>query len=515
MLIFGLSACALTDPWRQTKYNHLIPLNLDEQATFIANGLRQTHVYAKHKDENAPAAQWTPWQMIERAEALAIRGVPISVVHNNQYDQLYSQPELLNKFFEGRPDFRDYLAYSKLAVMARATERPDHSAIFDLDVLHRFKGLDPPQKIAVSNADQEHFGVIKHAQAHKLRDGQVCLFFLSQAYTDYRRADSLNTELQDPSIMMESYPRFCEQENGRYSYTQSGEGEPLLFKEDILTLSPPIKKYSQRPIYLPRTNNIAMRGEWDILVINDDKFSDPYGTLSVTHNIIDLIMPCRPNIYGGHNVVDGKFVSNYSERYIEDQLKAYGKSCLNTPGHSLAKSLLSGTFYGDRETIWFNGPYISFIAKRADRTSSKYGGSKYLAVEACLLDHPNIGPDKYAGFGWFGRVPNHRMQFSLTEDGEEYWNDCKPDYSVDVTTVSYNLPFLEAKLQDIKTDIMSYDSQYIVQSGINQQTNSILVNMDPNWAKDNQDIIKRFTDKHPYIEWREELPFDEIIVTAQ
>ena len=247
MLTFGLSACALTDPWRQAEYNHLKPLNLDEQAASIAAGLRQTHVHAKHVDKYALAAQWTPRQMIERAEALAIRGVPISVVHNNQYDQLYSQPELLNKFFEGRPDYRDYLAYSKLAVMARATERPDHSAIFDLDVMHRFKGWDPPQKIAVSNSDQEHFGVIKDAQAHKLRDGQVCLFFLSQTYTDYRRANPLNTELQDPSVMMESYPRFCEQENGRYSYTQSGEGEPLLFRDDILTLSPPIEKHTQRP----------------------------------------------------------------------------------------------------------------------------------------------------------------------------------------------------------------------------------------------------------------------------
>ena len=514
MLTFGLSACALTDPWRQAEYNHLKPLNLDEQAASIAAGLRQTHVHAKHVDKYALAAQWTPQQMIERAKALAIRGVPLSVVHNDQYDHLTSQPELLNKFFDGRPDFRDYIAYSKLAVMARAAERPDQSGIFDLDVLHRFRGLDPPLMIAVSNLDQQHFGVIKDAQAHKLRDGQVCLFFLSQTYTDYRRADPLNTELQDPSVMMESYPRFCEQENGSYSYTQSGKGEPLLFRDDILTLSPPIEKHTQRPTHLPRTNNIAMRGEWDILIINDDKFGEPYGTLSVTQNIIDLIMPCRPNIYGGYSVVDGRLVSDYSGRYIEDQLNAYGKSCLNTPGHSLAKSLLSGTFYGDRKTIWFDGPHISFIAKRADRTSLKYGGSKYLAVEACLLDHPNIGANKYAGFGWFNRVPNHQIQFSLTKDGEKYWNDCKPDYPIEVATVKYSLAFLEAKLQTVKADIKPYDSQFITGGWVQQQLNAIVVSIDPDWAKDNQEIIKRLEEKHPYIEWREDLPFDEIIVTA-
>lgn len=514
MLLFGLSACALTDPWRQAEYNHLKPLNLDEQAASIAGRLRQTHVHAKHKDKNALAAQWTPPQMIERAEALAIRGVPLSVVHNDQYDHLTSQPELLNKFFDGRPDFREYIAYSKLAVMARSLERPDQSGIFDLEVMHRFKGLDPPQKIAVTNFDQEHFGVIKHAQAHKVSDGQVCLFFLSQAYTDYRRANPLNTELHDPSIIMESYPRFCEQKNGRYSYTQSAKGEPLLFRDDILTLSPPIERHTQRPTHLPRTNNIAMRGEWDILIIDDDRFAEPYGTLSVTQNIIDLTMPCRPNIYGGHHIVNGQLMSDYGGRHIQDQLKKYGKGCLNTPGHNLAKSLFAGTFYGDRETIWFDGPYMSFIAKRAERVSSKYGWNKYLTAEFCLLDHPKVGAEEYAGFGHIGSFPNHWFGFALVGDGVDYWEDCKPDDSTGVRTVSYSLTFLEAKLQDIKTDIISYDSQFILQSGINQQTNSILINMDPNWAKDNQDIIKRLTDKHPYIEWREELPFDEILTSG-
>jgi len=47
------------------------------------------------------------------------------------------------------------------------------------------------------------------------------------------------------------------------------------------------------------------------------------------------------------------------------------------------------------------------------------------------------------------------------------------------------------------------------------QINSIVVSIDLDWAPDNQDIIKALKEKYPYIEWRKDLPFDEIIVTAQ
>ena len=101
MFIFGLSACANYGSLGEAKYYHLQSADLDEHAAAIERGILATHKSAKDDDKNALAAQWTRRQMTERAEALAIRGLPLKVVHNNQYDHLSNQPELLNKFFEG------------------------------------------------------------------------------------------------------------------------------------------------------------------------------------------------------------------------------------------------------------------------------------------------------------------------------------------------------------------------------------------------------------------------------
>ena len=517
MFIFGLSACANYGSLGEAKYYHLQSADLDEHAAAIERGILATHKSAKDDDKNALAAQWTRRQMTERAEALAIRGLPLKVVHNNQYDHLSNQPELLNKFFEGSPDFRDYLAYSSLAVMARAVERSDRDRVFDLEILHRFKGPIPSNKIAVSNVDQEHFGVIKRAQAHKLSDGQICLFFLSPTYTEYRRIASRYRELNDPSVMMESFPRFCEQENGRYTFTKSGDGEPPLFRDDILTLSPPVKKHTQRPTHLPRTNILAMRGEWDVFVIDDDKFSKPYGVLSVAGYSLHLNTPCSIPHSFAHYIMDGKFRDDYSYlrgTKIPELLKTVDKTCLDTPGNNYTKSFLDGTFYGDRKTIWFEGPYISFIANRSDRLSSPIWSRKYLAVEACILDHPKIGADKYWGYKRFKSDSNPEAIFTLAGDGIDHWNDCKPEYPVEVETVKYGLIFLEAKALEIKADISAYSSEDITGGRVKRKTNSIDVRVNPDWARKNQDIIKRLTDKHPYIEWREDLIPDVIPARA-
>ena len=512
MIISTLASCALTDPWRKAKYNHLKPLELDTAASIWATVMGQTHAKETRGGVESYVAYWSPELMIPRAEALAARGITNAPIPNSGYDYEYlsAKPEKLESLFSGRLDFSEYIGHSEIAIIAKVKQRSDRGNIFDLDVLHRFKGFNVPEQISITNNNQGHFGKITDDLSHHVKDGQVCLFFLSPTYTKYRQEFSLETSIEDQHLMLEAFPRFCEQSNGHYAYSKTGQGEPLLTRRDILELYPPIKKDTTRPTYLKRTNSIALRGEWDILKINNDAFSRPYGTLSINqHN--DIRISCGSHSYAG-DIINGKFVSKYPIENLKSCREKNSFSNIN-----LSQNYLEGTFYADRKTLWFDGPDISYIAKRSDKPPSTYGWNewyKYLSVEACVLDHPNIGADKYAGLGWFGASAPQVFKFAFVGDGESYWEDCKPDYPVEVTTVDYSLPLLNAQVYEVKKDIAKYDQQYITGGWLHQQINSIVVSIDPDWAPDNQDIIKALKEKHPYIEWREDLPFDEIIVTA-
>jgi len=228
-----------------------------------------------------------------------------------------------------------------------------------------------------------------------------------------------------------------------------------------------------------------MHGEWDIFIINDDKFSEPYGTLRVRDYGLNVSMPCSIPHHSSQYIRNGKFVDErdyFKTRKLPELLGTVDKTCLDTPGVNYTKSLLDGTFYGDRKTIWFDGPYVSFIAKRSDRITPISWLNKNLAVVDCLLDHPKIGA---------------------------------PDYEVEVKTVKYSLTFLEAKSLEVKADISAYSSEVIKGGRVERQTNSIDVIVNPDWARKNQEIIKRLTDKHPYIIWREGLIPDEVLASGK
>jgi len=249
-----------------------------------------------------------------------------------------------------------------------------------------------------------------------------------------------------------------------HTHTKPRKSEPPL----------PLEKHIQRPTHLPRTNIIAMRGEWDIFIIDDEKYSEPYGTLSASGETLHLKIP------------------------------------------NFTKSLLDGTFYGDRKTIWFDGPYMSFIAKRSDRVIPIISWlDKTRALEACLLDHPKIGADKYYQIQSWTPDSNRRPIVTLVGDGIKYWDDCKPDYEVEVKTVKHGLPFLEAKSLEVKADISDYSSEFITGGRVKRRTNSIDVNVNPDWAKENQEIIKRLTNKYPYIVWRKDLIPEEVLASGK
>ena len=520
--IIGLSACAHFDNSHQNRYAHLRPMKLDVSAKNWFSVLSHTRAGArsdkKRGKDYGPEISWTDKNILEWSEAAAIRGIRNGTPKNITYDYLSKSTKRLGRLFEGQTYLQDYIERSEWPLIARATSRADNDALFDLEILNRFTAFDVPEKISVTNISQGHFGPDMDAQSHKVKDGDICLFFLSPTYTRYRHVFPLEDEITDPHVRLEAFPRFCEQKNGRYTRTLSGAGEPVLFRADILEIYPPVTQNTQRPTHLPKTNNIAMRGEWDIVQIDDDRLGVPIGYLSINEHRTDLRLSCMPNLYGTKTIIDGRFISDYDFRYINDQIRKAPHFCANSPGNKFAKSMKDGTFYGDRQTIWFKGPHISFIAKRTSRAPSKRGwhnSYKYLSVEACLLDHPNIGADKYAGFGWVGRVPNHSVKFSLVGDGGDYWTDCKPDYELGFVTVDHTLPFLEAKAQEIKADIAQYGTQHITGGWVNQRKNSIAVNVEPEWAKDNQPVINQLKQKYPYIELEETLEFDEVLVTSE
>ena len=292
-------------------------------------------------------------------------------------------------------------------------------------------------------------------------------------------------------------------------HTKPGKSEPPLT----------VEKHTQRPTHLPRTNIIAMRGEWDIFIIDDKKYSEPYGTLIASDNSLHLKIPCSIPHNSSSYIMNGKFRDDsgyFRGAELPKLLKKVDKTCLDTPGVNFTKSLLDGTFYGDRKTIWFDGPYMSFIAKRSDRVIPIISWlDKTRALEACLLDHPKIGADKYYQIQSWTPDSNRRPIVTLAGDWIKYWDDCKPDYEVEVKTVKTGLPFLEAKSLEVKADISDYSPELIIGGGVKRQANSIDVNINPDWAKENQEIIIRLTDKHPYIVWRKDLIPEEILASGK
>jgi len=222
IIIAGLTGCALTDPWRKANYNHLKPLKLDRAANNWATVMGQSHAKLKHDGVDGPVAYWTPNLIISRAETLAVRGTSNIPIPSGGYDYevLSDKPIKLESLFSGRPNFREYIGHSEIAIMAKAIGRPDTNNIFDLQITHLFKGFNLPAQISVTNANQGHFGKVTDNLSHKVMDGQECLFFLSPTYTKYRQTFPLDKPHEDKHLILEAFPRFCEKRNGHYTYTE-------------------------------------------------------------------------------------------------------------------------------------------------------------------------------------------------------------------------------------------------------------------------------------------------------
>ncbi|MEP1231647.1 MAG: hypothetical protein ABJG88_13320 [Litorimonas sp.] len=519
----SLYGCA-TSFWDKNHYPHLEVIELEETANSWAQSLMRMQNYAKSTSGSELIAQkkyevalnWPEEEIISRGEAIAVRKLRHSYMENGEFVHVsWNGPDIEN-IFDKKPDLKNYIKYAEFAVLGRARARKDNPMLFDIEVEHNLAGIPFIDNFSVTNAAQGHIGLVRDDMSHQLRDGQFCVFFPSETYTKYRKAFPLTEfEVQDEKLLYEVFPRMCGQENGSFTFTSTAEGEALLFKEDILQLAPPIVRDNNRPVGLQLTNSVAAINSWDILTVNGYRFPRPIASLSIsrgTHHR-DLKMICGPNLYGGQ-ILDGKYKGGWA--YSEDDIK-HCKDRQNAAfGYAFSKNFQIGTFYGDRQTLYFDSPDLYFIAKRANRglkTGAWSDQYNMHDVERCAVDHPKIGVERYGGYKFQHNYPV-RGTLYLTEEGSKYWEDCKGFVPIDLEIVNYNLALLIEKTDEINWQLKELDAKSGNQAYLDENKNSIELQVEPKWADSNREAFERLKEQHPYLAVKEEV-FGVVVLTGQ
>lgn len=519
----SLSGCA-TSFWDKNHYPHLEDIELEKAANGWAQSLMRLQNYAKAdnshsrpiREKYGPALNWSEEDIISRGEAIAIRGIRSSYLEAGKFQYLgWNAPDIEN-IFDKPPNLQNYIKYTEFAVMGRAKARSDNPMLFDIEVEHNLQGIPFLDSFSVTNAKQGHIGLVTDTISHQLKDGQLCVFFPSETYTQYRKSFPLDKiEISDESLRYEIFPRMCEHQNGRFTFTSSGEDERILFKRDILQLARPIVKDNTRPIGLPLTNSVAAINSWDILTVNGYRSPRPLATLSIsrgTHHR-ELKMICGPNLYGGQ-IIDGKYKSGWA--YSEETIRACKERPDAALGYAFSKSFQTGTFYGDRQTLYFDSPNLYFIAKRSDRklkTGSWSDQYNMHDVERCAIDHPKIGVNHYGGYKFLLDYPVKGVLY-LTEPGAKYWEDCKGDVPIELKVVNYNLALLIKKTDEINRRLKELDPKSGNQAYLDENTNSIQLQVEPKWADNHREAFETLKEQHPYLAVKEEI-FDDVILTSK
>lgn len=529
----ALLGCASTF-WTKNHYPHLNEIGLEKDANSWAQSLKTLQNYSKSSAERSnpkrsnydgslydekygSALNWSQKEILERGEAIAVRGIQTSYLKDGELVHIsWNAPDIEN-IFDRPADLKNYITYAQTVVIGKAIARRDSSMIFDIDILHYLKGLPSEEGFSVTNAPQGHIGSVTDDMSHTLSDGMLCLFFPSEKYSTYRKAFPLSEfRNDDETLRFEVFPRMCEQEDGRFSFSQSGLNEDVLYKQDVLKLAPPIVKDDIRPKGLPLANSIMAINSWDILTVNGYRFPYPLASLDIAtgHHIRDLQMICGPNLFTGQ-IIKGKYIRDWPG--AADTSERCKESLPGTLGYYFSKNYLTGKFYGDRHTLYFDSPDLYFIAKRADRGPRQYGWGelyKMNSIEKCLLDHTGVGVDNYAGYGFVRSYPNHRVSIYLTEDGAKQWDTCKPKFPLEVTVVKHSLLFLIEKTDEINRRLMNIDSVKLRRANMDISSNAIALFVEPSWADEHREEFEKLKQEHSYLVVREEEP-DVVVLTSQ
>ena len=465
-----------------------------------------------------PALKWSKSQILSRGEALGMRDIPYTIHEGGELVHLSWKAYDIENIFSAQPELRNYLKYAQVVVMGIAKSRPDSSTVFDVEIVHYLKGIPYSNDFSVANMAQGHIGLVTDELSHTVSDGQLCVFFPSETYTQYRRAfplDEAITEAEmDNTLRFESFPRMCEKEDGVFTFTKTGKDEKLLFKDDILKIAPPIVKDEAKPMDLALANSVMAINSWDIFTVNGFRSPRPLASLYIAgpDHVRDLQMICGPNLSGGQ-IINGKFIGGGLAHDIES-LKQCKDRTNGSLGYHFSKNLKTGRFYGDRQTLYFESPDLDFIAKRADRGPRRYGWGPLYAmnsIEKCVLDHPNIGVNNYAGYGFNGKGGK---AIYLTAEGTKFWNTCKPDYALTVKEVEHSLLFLIENTLEINLELEVIDPGVPNKAYLDVNANGIGLHVEPQWADKHRLKFEQLKARHPYLIVREE-QFDEIILTAQ
>ena len=147
---------------------------------------------------------------------------------------------LLDRYFNGKLNFNDYLNLTEVAVIAKVgTALPNSPktfagpSFFELEISNNLLSTTDTKDIIVMNAFSSHM--------RTLEEGKECVFFLSPTKTKHIKSlgpiipDYLLSNLPD-NFLIDSFPTYCSSDSETFSSQTQTSGLDKIKKSQILSL---------------------------------------------------------------------------------------------------------------------------------------------------------------------------------------------------------------------------------------------------------------------------------------
>ena len=534
-LCFLVPACSTlphsdkSETWTVNDFPDLKTLGLDRDASYLATYFQNIN-YPDAEDliGDTPEARKKAQNSLRHSRALyfATRGI-----NRTRLLKIAGTDEdvsaVLDRLMTGPIRFSDYLALSENVIMAKVGEPVPNATVlwsgpgaFFLSEEQPLNSIPPTGPIAVKNASSAH--------DIALNKGKECVFFLSPTLTKYQRAYPANIFPAEmpKDVIAQAFDPYCTNGDDIFTLRTQIGGDESLTRSEILKLSNPLKKTISRSTSLPPLNNAEVIGVWDIFEIDNYRAQKPLGRLSIFLQHISMELAGRDISNYGY-IIDGKY--HGQSRWISSYAGLTPAEL--TIWKAFEQSLASGTFFGNRQIINLRSDGFNFVAERSATKESKsnavnklLGNDKVLAVEQCLLDHPKVGPQNYAGLYVLGSARYAR--FMVIPGSESNFRDCtnNPDFQATTRTysiggdLSYEPKSISHSILDL-TRASAAAHDLITQPGVKMSgglrvtENEFQLTVEPKWADKNRNRLEKIMILYPALSVTEGV-VDEIVLTG-